>query len=79
MIRSVYGFLGVAAALALAGSCKEDPTSSLRGGANRVELEFTYREVVIGDSVRVTAAVKDAQNNPIAAPITSSCDSSAAA
>ncbi|HEY3279197.1 MAG TPA: Ig-like domain-containing protein [Gemmatimonadales bacterium] len=70
MHRGIYGLLGVAAALGLAVSCKDDPTSTLRGGPALLTLEFDYREVVIRDSVKVTAVVRDGQNNPLPVPIT---------
>jgi hypothetical protein len=70
MNRRIYGMLGVTAALALGVSCQKDPTSGLRGGPAVVELQYAYREVIIGDSTRVTATVRDAQNNPLEVPIT---------
>jgi hypothetical protein len=79
MHRGIYGLLGVAAALGLAVSCKDDPTSTLRGGPALLTLEFDYREVVIRDSVKVTAIVRDEQNNPLPVPITVSIPSNCTA
>src|SRR5688500_10676402 len=70
MNRRIYGLLSVVAALGLSASCQKDPTASLRGGPASLELQYAYREVIIADSVRVTATVRDEQNNPIALPVT---------
>lgn len=75
MNRRIYGFLGIVATFALAGSCKDDPTEPLRGGPSLLQLEFNYREVIISDSVRVSATVRDGQNNALPEPVTiTSCN-----
>ena len=54
------GTLGAVGALALALSCKEDPTASLAGSINRIDLDYEYLEVIIPDSVRANAVARDA-------------------
>jgi hypothetical protein len=50
--------------------CKKDPTADLAGKGARLSLEFSYREVIIADSVRTFAAVYDGVNSPVLMAIT---------
>ena len=69
MTRRIVDTLGALAALLAAASCKEDPTASLAGGAARLRFEYSYREVVIADSVRTYAIVRDAAGDPVPATV----------
>ena len=53
------------AAFAVAG-CTDDPTDALRQGATQVSTSLSYVEIIIGDSVVVTAQTRDAQGNALA-------------
>jgi hypothetical protein len=61
----IYGLLGAAAIAALGAACKEDPLADTGGSLSRLDLEFSYREVVIGDSLRTFAIERDAINTPL--------------
>jgi hypothetical protein len=65
----------VAMAVLMVAACKEDPTGSLLSGFTRLELEFSYREVIIGDSVLTYALERDDQGNPLppTASISTAC------
>lgn len=51
-------------AIVVAG-CTDDPTEALRQGADRVTTSLSYIEILIGDSIVVTAQTKDAQGNAL--------------
>ena len=65
MKRQIYGLLGVVAIAALGAACKDDPLSDTGGSLSRLDLESTYREVIIGDSIRTFAIERDALNTPL--------------
>ena len=65
MKRHIYGLLGAVAIAALGAACKEDPLADTGGSPSRLDLEFAYREVIIGDSVRSFAIERDALNTPL--------------
>jgi len=65
MKRQIYGLLGMVAIVALGGACKDDPLADTGGSPSRLDLEFAYREVIIGDSVRTFAIERDALNTPL--------------
>jgi len=65
MKRQIYGLLGMVAIAALGAACKDDPLADTGGNLSRIDLEFAYREVIIGDSVRTFAVEKDALNTPL--------------
>ncbi len=66
MKRNAFRLSGaLIAAFAVAG-CTDDPTESLRQGATQVTTSLSYVEIIIGDSVVVTAQTKDAQGNALA-------------
>jgi len=70
-------FLALAAvgSLALASGCATDPTSSLQGTPAFIETSLASFRVNVGDSVRVTAQLKDAQGVTLATlPSVSSSD-----
>jgi len=75
MRRQLSVLRWVAMAVLMVAACKEDPTSSLLNGFSRLELEFSYREVVIGDSVFTYVIERDDQGNPLppTASVTSGC------
>lgn len=78
MNRRLFGMLGTLAALTLV-SCKEDPLAGSAGSLEDVDLQFTYLEVVIGDSARTFAVERDALNTPLPPTATvRSCDPSVA-
>jgi hypothetical protein len=72
MNRRPFGTLGVIAALATAAvaGCKSDPLSDLDGNPAALLADFSYLEVIIGDTMAVTAKVVDGRATPIVAAIT---------
>jgi hypothetical protein len=70
MTRHIYGLLGAVAIAAFGVACKSDPLADTGGSLSRLDLEFAYREVVIGDSVRTFAIERDALNTPLPATAT---------
>ncbi|HEV8263517.1 MAG TPA: hypothetical protein VGQ06_01110 [Gemmatimonadales bacterium] len=65
MTRRIYGLLGAAAIAAFGAACKEDPLADTGGTLTRLDLEYAYREVIIGDSVRTFVIERDALNTPL--------------
>jgi len=65
MRRLLFGSVCALLAVALAGSCKEDPTASLSGSLAGVKFEYAYREVTISDSFRTFAVQFDQAGNPL--------------
>ncbi len=65
MKRRIYGLLSVAAIATLGFGCKEDPLADSGGSLSRVDLQYTYREVIIADSVQTFAIERDALNTPL--------------
>lgn len=56
-----------AAMLALFGvSCFSDPTDSLRNGPTRIDLDRSAAFIKVGDSLAVTAQLRDDQGNYLA-------------
>jgi hypothetical protein len=67
MRRFLFGLLGLG--LVMATGCTEDPTDSLRTGAQRVVTTRTYLQLTPGDSAPVTAQTLDGQGNPLTSPL----------
>jgi hypothetical protein len=44
------------------GACKKDPLASTGGSLQRVDFQYAYLEVVVGDSVRTFVTERDAIN-----------------
>jgi len=65
MKREIYRLLGVVAIAALGAACKKDPLADTGGSPSRLDLQFAYREVIIGDSLRTFAVESDALNTPL--------------
>lgn len=65
MKRQIYRLLGMAAIAVFGAACKGDPLADTGGSLSRLDLEFVYREVVIGDSLRSFALERDALNTPL--------------
>jgi hypothetical protein len=59
MKRAFFGCLALGLVV---GGCKTDPTADLGKSATRVQAQFNRIDVHEGDSVVVTAEVKDGQN-----------------
>ena len=79
MNSRIFGLSGAVIVAALIGSCKEDPTASQAGGAKSVDFEFTYREVVVADSVRTWVVLHDALGDPVEGQIAvTSCNTAIA-
>jgi hypothetical protein len=81
MNRPLFGALGVAAVLSLTvGSCKNDPLSDLDNGAPAALVtDFSYLEVIIKDTLTITATVMDGRGTPLVAAITfTTCNAVAA-
>jgi hypothetical protein len=70
MNSRLFGLLGAALVGITSAGCKSDPTADLAGSGTRLAIEFSYREVVVADSVRTFAAVYDGLNSPVVAAIT---------
>ncbi len=76
MNRRLFEAFSVVALVVLA-SCKGDPLADHGGTLQRVDLQFNYLEVVIGDSTRSFAVERDALNTPLPPTATlRSCDPS---
>jgi hypothetical protein len=72
MNRRLFGTLGIMAALAvvtLAG-CKSDPLSDLDGTPAAVVTDFSYLQLAIGGTQKVTAQVVDGRATPLEIPVT---------
>jgi hypothetical protein len=65
MTRRIYRLLGAVAIAAFGAACKGDPLADTGGTLSRLDLEYTYREVVLGDSARTFAIERDALNTPL--------------
>jgi len=65
MRQLLFGSVCAVLAVAMAGSCKEDPTASLAGGLAGVKFEYAYREVTISDSFRTFAVQFDQSGSPL--------------
>lgn len=59
MKRAFFGCLALGLVV---GGCKTDPTADLGQSATRVQAQYNRIDVQEGDSVIVTAEVKDGQN-----------------
>lgn len=59
MKRAFFGCLALGLVV---GGCKTDPTADLGQSATRVQAQYNRIDVHEGDSVIVTAEVKDGQN-----------------
>jgi len=70
MNSRLFGLLGAALVGITSAGCKSDPTADLAGAGVRLATEFSYREVVVADSVRTFATVFDGLNSPVVAAIT---------
>lgn len=57
---------GIMGALFVIAGCADDPTSSLRQGIDAVTTSLNYVEIVVGETVPVTAVARDAQGNALA-------------
>lgn len=57
--------LGAVGAGALLWACTENPTESLTGGRDRLQLQYAYREVILADSLRTFAIETDAGGSPL--------------
>src|SRR3989442_2488929 len=65
MRQLLFGSVCAVLAVAMAGSCKEDPTASLAGGLAGVKFEYAYREVTISGSFRTFAVQFDQSGSPL--------------
>jgi hypothetical protein len=63
MKRQSLVLLAVAVLSAGAAGCFSDPTSGLRGGPSRVNVQYNVVNMVVGDSLTFTASVLDNQGN----------------
>jgi hypothetical protein len=63
MKRHFFGAVGALAVVALLAGCNSDPTSSLRGGVDRVVISRTYVELDVGQTLRINAKSYDEQGN----------------
>src|SRR6266508_4414139 len=70
MNSRLFGLLGAALVGITSAGCKIDPTADIAGTGTRLAIEFSYREVVVADSVRTFAGVFDGLNSPVVASIT---------
>jgi len=71
MHRRLLGMLGVVAALVgTVAGCKDDPLSGLDGTPSAVVLSFSYLQLPVGGSAKVTASVVDGRFTPLPVPIT---------
>jgi hypothetical protein len=79
MTRRIYRLLGAVAIAAFGAACKGDPLADTGGTLSRLDLEYAYREVIIGDSTRTFAIERDALNTPLPPTATvRSCNSAIA-
>jgi hypothetical protein len=65
MKRHFFGAVGALAIIALLVSCQSDPTSSLRGGVDRVVISRSYIELDVGETIRLNAKAYDEQGNVV--------------
>lgn len=65
MTRKSFRLCGaIIAATAMAG-CTDDPTANLRQGVASVSTSLSYVEILVGDSVVLTAQTRDLQGNAL--------------
>ncbi|MDH4351761.1 MAG: hypothetical protein OEY20_14430 [Gemmatimonadota bacterium] len=76
MKRAFFGCLALG--LVVAG-CKTDPTADLGKSATRVKAQYTAVTLVAGDSIIVTASVKDGQDVSLPELVTPSSANAAVA
>jgi hypothetical protein len=69
MDRNLKVWAGIALIAGLS-ACKGDPTTGLVGGVSTLTTSVSYLTVNVGDSVLVTATVRDAADEAVAAPAT---------
>lgn len=70
MNRSLFGALGVIAALTAVVSCKEDPLSDFDGSPAHLVTDFNHLRLPIGDTIAVTASVLDGRASALPIPVT---------
>jgi hypothetical protein len=64
MKRLLFGMLGATVVAAFVG-CAENPTKALLTGVDRVQTSVAYTEILVGDSVQVSARSLDEQGNTL--------------
>ena len=65
MKRQLLGFMSAALVAVLAVGCKTDPTASLAGGVARITTSLSFVTMNLGDSVFLSAVVRDQAGDPV--------------